>query len=293
MPLLVRPVIPALVACSLTALTGHAAQQGTRFVAVARGVVLDVLVTDRNRPVSGLRVEDFEVRDNGVRQAIESIEISNAPLNAVLVLDTSASTAGGLLTSLTAGTRPFLAGLVREDRVGFVAFSHAVRTRSLAQVGTQANASLDQAIPAGGSALRDAIYAALTLVRGVAGRPVLVVYTDGRDTASWLSEAELTDELTRSDAVVYFVVPGGAERRSILSEMSSATGGRIVPLTNPASLAHEIQQIIHEFRSRYLITFVPRGVEPSGVHRLDVRVKPQGLQVIARNSYSLASARQR
>jgi len=45
------------------------------FRAGTQAVLVDVLVTDRNRPVAGLTTADFELRDNGVRQTIDSVSI--------------------------------------------------------------------------------------------------------------------------------------------------------------------------------------------------------------------------
>ena len=41
---------------------------------------------DRGRPVPGLRIEDFELRDNGVIQRIRSVTREEVPLDAVLIL---------------------------------------------------------------------------------------------------------------------------------------------------------------------------------------------------------------
>ncbi len=64
------------------------------FRATTLGVRVDVLVTDGKKPVAGLTGRDFEVRDNGVLQAVEVVDAAEVPLNVVLALDTSGSTAG-------------------------------------------------------------------------------------------------------------------------------------------------------------------------------------------------------
>src|SRR5262245_16642344 len=80
------------------------------------GVRVDVLVTERGKPVPGLTAADFELRDNGVSQTIEVAESSDVPVNAVLALDVSDSTAGRRLADLTAASRRLLDGLTPRDR---------------------------------------------------------------------------------------------------------------------------------------------------------------------------------
>jgi 3D (Asp-Asp-Asp) domain-containing protein len=75
------------------------------------GVRVDVLVTDGRNPVTGLTAADFELRDNGVAQTINLVDTSVIPINAVLALDTSASTAGQRQKILVAAGEALLDGL--------------------------------------------------------------------------------------------------------------------------------------------------------------------------------------
>jgi hypothetical protein len=43
--------------------------------------------------------------------------------------------------------------------------------------------------------------------------------------------------------------------------------------------------MLQEFRSSYVLYFTPRGVERSGAHTLEVRVKRPGVDVRARRGY--------
>ena len=63
-------------------------------------VRVDVLVTDGNRPVGGLTAGDFELRDSGVPQRIEAVDLGGVPLSVMLALDTSVSVWGQPLQNL-------------------------------------------------------------------------------------------------------------------------------------------------------------------------------------------------
>ena len=90
---------------------------------------VDVAVTDGRNPVAGLNAPDFELRDNGVLQTIDVVETGTVPINAVLALDTSASTTGKRQKDLVAASEALLDGLKPADRAGLTTFSHAVSPR--------------------------------------------------------------------------------------------------------------------------------------------------------------------
>ena len=91
---MLRRLVPALVAAALLHSGPALDAQKQSFSSTTLGVRVDVLVTDGRNPVAGLNAADFELRDNGVLQTIEVVDSAEVPINAVLALDTSASTVG-------------------------------------------------------------------------------------------------------------------------------------------------------------------------------------------------------
>ena len=79
-------------------------------------VRVEVLVTRGGAPVRGLGAADFEVRDNGRLQALDPILEEETPVDAILVLDMSASVNGPKLDALKVAARAFLDGLRAESR---------------------------------------------------------------------------------------------------------------------------------------------------------------------------------
>jgi VWFA-related protein len=117
-----------------------------------------------------------------------------------------------------------------------------------------------------------------------AGRPLLIVFSDGVDSTSWLGSQAVVDIAKRTDAVVYSAEVG-ARRSSFLGDLTSATGGRSIAIESAKDLRGTFQAILEEFRQRYLISFSPEGVTRGGWHRLEVRVRGRGLSVRARPGY--------
>jgi VWFA-related protein len=257
-----------------------------QFAARAEGVLVDVEVTRGGKPVGGLTTSDFSLRDDGVVQTIEVSPSSNGAVNTVLALDGSASTAGQRLLELTAASRTFLDNLGSGDRAALVTFNHFVQpvlplTEDLSAV----RAALGRLRPQGNTALIDGVYTALLTAQDAIGATLIVVYTDGVDTASWLNGDEVTDAATRSNAVVEAIVARSAHTYPDLKRVVDATAGRIVEVGPKSDLAREFAGLLAEFRHRYLVTFTPRGVAPAGYHRLEVRVRGNGLVVYARPGY--------
>lgn len=248
------------------------------------GVRVDVMVTDGRVPVAGLSAADFELRDNGVVQPVHLIE-SSEPINAVLAFDVSASIDGRRHAELLRASEAFLAGLTRGDRAALVTFRHDVALRlALTPDLDTVRAELAAVKPAGDTAVLDGVFVALMSTQAQPGRSLVVVCTDGYDTSSWLTADAVVDAAKRSNAVIY-AVSAGDTVSSELGDLADATGGQTIRVASGAELASAFRRILSDFRSRYVLAFTPNGVDPGGLHRLDVRVKRPGLSVKARQSY--------
>jgi Ca-activated chloride channel family protein len=261
-------------------------QQAPVFSARATGVRVDALVTDRNVPVRGLTAADFELRDNGIIQDIDIVESSDVPINVVLAFDGSASTGGRRISDLGDAANALIAGLKANDRIALITFNHAVAPRvpltsDVMQVG-QALRGID---PRGQSAILDGIHTALMTTQREAGRSLVIVCTDGQDTQSWLLVDEVTEAARQSNAVIYAVAAGAARRWSDLSDLTELTGGHTIGIERSSDFRAELVRVLEEFRSRYVLTFTPRGVKAGGFHTLEVKVRRSGLKVRFRPGY--------
>ncbi len=151
--------------------------------------------------------------------------------------------------------------------------------------------ALEKPMEAGKTSLYDAVYAASKLLETRAGRPLVVLFTDGLDNASWLTASETLEELTASEAIVHAVSHqrvksyglrysgrsvahlasfGGSD---FLEAMTQATGGRVWYIESSANLTEAFLSILTEMESRYLLAYQPRGVPLDGWHELTIRVK--------------------
>ncbi|HEX5108830.1 MAG TPA: VWA domain-containing protein [Vicinamibacterales bacterium] len=268
----------------------HATARQATFSSKVEVVRVDVLVTDGGKPVSGLQPGDFEIRDDGVLQTVDLVASEKIPLNVILALDSSGSVSGERLDDLQKASRALLERLNPRDKAALLTFSHAIslRMKLTSDIGRVRDA-LNGAAPSGGTALVDATYAAMQLEAADGGRNLLIVFSDGLDTASWLDPERVIASARRSEVVVYSATSREAEDSRFLEDLTETTGGGLVKIASTKDLSAAFLRILDEFRNRYLVSYSPAGVSTSGWHRLQVRLKGRRGTVKARAGYQAGS----
>jgi VWFA-related protein len=249
-------------------------------------VELDVSVTRGAVPVAGLTARDFALTDNGVPQDVESVTLEQLPLSVTMVLDTSQSVAGDRLQRLVQAGEGLVAALHPDDRAALVTFSHAV---DLLVPMTGDTPSIRAALGAmtgnGATSVRDAIHLALQIQPHDRSRPLLLMFTDGHDTASWLTEDAAIDSAKRAGVVIHAV---RVESDAFLDRLTQISGGRSWSATSDRQLQELFTRALDEMRARYLLTYPPRGVRQPGWHELKVKLKSGRADVTARRGYFVA-----
>ena len=268
-----------------------AAAQKPTFSIAAEEVRVDVLVTDKGKPMPGLKKSDFEILDNGVPQEIHyAVLQKEMPISATLVFDMSRSVAGELLDRLKDAARGFLSDLKNDDYAALVTFNNVV---ALGSAHTHDHSSirlaLDRVQPFGNSSLIDGTYAALILSESKPDPSLVIVFSDGRDTFSWLASGAVLETAKLNEAVVYAVSPDRVPKNTFLVDLTSFTGGSLFELESTKHIADVFLSILDEFRQRYMVTYTPQGVSESGWHKLEVRVKHRSAKVRARPGYMRSS----
>jgi VWFA-related protein len=296
------------------ALSAPAPQEPPNFPSRVENVYVDAFVTHEGEPVLGLGAENFEIRDNGVRQDVRLVSLEFIPAAVLLVFDTSSSVAGETLRHLRAAGHAILDGLRPGDRAALITFDQEVVVRvapgdDLVRV----RRALDRIRAYGATALYDAAYVALALpVPGT--RPVIVLFSDGEDNRSWLEAEDVRTAAARADVVLQVIGVedrvaalargrGGemptnpsiryapSRRVEELRRIAEMTGGRFWEAERTEDLKGTFLRILAEMRTRYLLAYEPTGVERTGEHRLEVRLKGAKGEVRSRRSYSIGPSR--
>jgi VWFA-related protein len=268
-------------------------------------VNLNASVTDaEGKVIGGLRVEDFTVTEDGVKQPITHFATETTPFNLVLLLDVSGSTRGkiGLIKQ---AARRFLDLMRPSDKIAILLFARDVEV--IAHLTSDRDA-LRQALaqitpPLGSTAVYDAIaYALVEELDRVRGeRNAVVVVTDGRDSSLAYAETPLQNDPLRrpgsflrfsdlllgvrhSDVVVYpIAIDNEAELAATLNEsgreqvradsrrvreqfqqLADISGGRVYRAAQLDSLDGVYEQIAADLRTIYSVAYAPTRMERDG-----------------------------
>ncbi|HEX5196403.1 MAG TPA: vWA domain-containing protein, partial [Gaiellales bacterium] len=162
------------------------------------------------------------------------------PLHLVFAVDTSTSMAGPPLAAAIAAGQRLLDAAGSNDKVGLVVFDGSARTVTPLTGNTQAvQAALSTLTTNPGTALYDGIGDAARLTGQADGsRRVVVVLSDGDDTASATSLDDLTAALARGGVEVDAVglTSSGSYTATALRQVAAATHGAYVAAAKVSAL---------------------------------------------------------
>jgi len=281
-----------------TAVLATSGQDQPIFKSSVRTVPIYATVVDGSgRLVPDLERGDFTILDNGKPAELSLFSNQSQPFSAVVMLDTSASMTANLKL-LNRAAEQFLMRLLPVDRAQVGAFNDKIQLS-----GTFTNdrdeliGALNDLYFGNPTRLNDGIAAGLDALKGIEGRRVVLVFTDGEDTASRTGFKTVLERARDEEVMVYSI---GLESEFFngmrvvktrpsrdLRKISDETGGGYFELLKTVDLAPTFSRVAQELRSQYLIGFAPVALDGK-VHKLDVKVNRPGMIVRARKSYLAA-----
>ena len=287
------------------ATTGVVLAQTPSFRAAVDVVSVTAVVRDsRGRPVNNLLREDFQVFERGEQRPIVQFKASDqGPISLGILFDVSGSMRGA--TQMAAGQRAVEQILSwvnpAQDEVGLFSFDAELRkevdfTTDMEKVKTAVNSLT----AVGQTSLYDAISkTAAALSDRPTPRRAVIVITDGIDTSSKLTPAQVSGMASAIDVPVYVIAvlspldhPGqdsavvGADTSPVATQLSNLaywTGGTLFMVSAPAHASQAARDLVTELRHQYLLAF--EAARKPGWYELDVRTRRRELTVRARSGY--------
>jgi Ca-activated chloride channel homolog len=294
-----RIVAAVVLACTATAVAlaqqPAAEQPQPTFKGGTRLVSLFATVADaQKRLVPDLTKEDFEVFDNDKPQPLVFFQNETQPITVVVMLDTSGSMTGSI-DLLRQAAEQFLLRLLPEDKGRVGAFNDKIQFSSrFTNDRDELVSDLKDLDYGNGTKLWDAVAASLDELKGIEGRRVVLVFTDGDDTASHARLGTVVDRARAEEVMIYAIglqsnfFNGQYMERSKpdsgLRKIADETGGGYFELKKTADLAPTFSRVAQELHSQYVLAFTPTVLDGK-VHKLTVRMKPAGMTARARRSY--------
>ena len=307
--------------------TAAVARTEAQFKSGAQTVAVYTTVTDgTGHLIPDLERDAFEVYDDGRKQEITTFANTIQPITVVMMLDRSGSMVGNFnLVQKAAET--FVERLLPSDKARIGSFSNRVEvdpqtfTSNKQEMLRILQTELQEAGP---TPLWNAVGVGMTALLHVEGRRVVLVFTDGMDnpmngSSNNLSFKTVTKRADEEDVMVYAIglasseagfgrrgygggggrgyggYGGGGGRRGGVTDhpdpglqtLAAASGGGYFELTRTADLATTFARVADELHRQYLLGFVPQKSDGKS-HKLEVRVKGEGLIARARRSYVAA-----
>lgn len=273
-------------------------------------VTIGATVRDgRGRLVRNLARGDFEVFDRGERRAIQEFRADATPVSLAILFDVSGSMDVAERTTAAKFAAHHLLSWLEDgrDEAGLFAFDSGLREVAPFTRATRAlTGALAEVDPFGATSLHDAILGAAERVAArPAGRRAVVVLTDGIDTWSRLTPAEVSARAAAIDVPVYVIatvlpIDDPASARAVARSQAAApaavgtiedlarwTGGAMMYASSPASASRAARAVVDELRNLYVIAFAPGVGE--GWHPLEIRLRHASFTVRARGGYVAGS----
>jgi Ca-activated chloride channel family protein len=288
-----------ITALLLLATLAVAAQQEPTFKATTQIVSVPATVLDaQGRLVPSLDQDQFTVLDNGKPQDVIFFQNETQPFTVVVMLDYSASMTSSL-DLLRAAAEQFLLRMLPQDKGQVGAFSDKI------EFSGQFTNDRDDLISAlrdlqygNPTRLWDAVDQSIDMLKPVDGRKVVLVFTDGDDTYSKIGFGSVLDHAKQNEVMVYAIglqsqyfngqrIVRSQPDRS-LRKIAEETGGGYFELKKTDELSPTFTRVAQELHSLYTIGFTPATLDGKE-HKIDVRMKQQGMTARARKTY-IASA---
>jgi Ca-activated chloride channel family protein len=255
-------------------------------------VTLNVRVIDRNnRPINGIRQDDFKVYEDGVPQPIFSFTQDEVPVIYGMAVDTSGSlrpqfnqvidAAKTIINSNKRGDETFLERFISSDKIETVQDFTDSKDSLLDGLDTLY-------IEGGQTAVIDGVYLAAQHIaeykKGTGDdrrRRALIVVTDGEDRSSYYTQEQLFQSLREQDVQVYvigFVTELDADRSlirksprdkavNLINKIATETGGRAFFPQSNAELSAIANEIVRDLRTQYVISYDPTNKAHDGSYR--------------------------
>jgi tight adherence protein B len=217
----------------------------------------------------GAAQSQMTVQENG--QPVKDLTVTTAGAasggipGTVLLIDHSRSMSGAPLQSAVAAARAFVAAHNPNQPLGVIYFA---QTPTVAAPVTRNQALLTQALAhvpttAAGTHIMDAANAALAQLRAAGvTEGTLVLLSDGQDTGSSTTEAQLANAAQAAHVGIYTIgMQDPSFAGSTLQSLASEAGGSYLT-TNPAGVVPLYQQLGTQLSNQYVLRYtspVPQG----------------------------------
>jgi Ca-activated chloride channel family protein len=259
--------------------------------------------------ITDLKREELILKENGTAQSIthfsnfandqsDKLGEKDVPLTLALVIDKSESMSTEIqgtnkLDIVKNAAFRLLDELKTNDRMTLISFNDmpTEETPLISDKKRISTAILFQGVEGGYTSLLDSVYFAMDKLKGQQGRKIIVVFSDGEDTASHLKLDEVISNLVASDVTVlaFGTMALGSNSlrgRYVLEKLAEASGGYAFFPTSLRALNDVMEKLRAGMRSQYSLGYKPMSEKNSAAWRvIDITCKRPGVKLRYRKGY--------
>ena len=295
-------------------------QDQTTFHVKVDMVVLSFTVTDqKGRYVNGLKPADFKVYEDDIPQKVATFaEGTRAPLqvlangetralpvnpangtpsgagvvdlrsdamtgtNVFVLFDTSNYMYRGFVYASDA-IADFIRGLDRADSIAVYTYSRNLnRAVPLNRDRTMAIAGLRKAVAGDDSALYNSLLLTLRDAARVAGRKVVIVFSNGPDNASMVAPDDVRAVAEDEGIPIYVIstseVTNDAISSSIFKRITMTTGGKSYFAKTWQKQVEAFESIREDLGNSYTVTYYPQPNPNEGFRRISIQLTSDAMR---------------
>jgi len=268
--------------------------------------VTATVLDEQGKYIDGLKLDDFQVLEDGEEQKISFFSHDlRVPISVGVLIDSSGSMRHKLQQALQT-VREIALALSPQDEMFVMSFNSDVEVRHHFTSNMQEiQRSLRDIKASGETAAYDAIRLAVNdeMTKAKHNKKILLLVTDGFDTNSHINATQVEDILKRSQVLVYAIGIDDDDDDPLvlmrtryhiyhymLGRLTSISGGRAFRLFTGRnySLNSLAQVLLEELHQQYTLSYYPTaGRDKSSWRQLDIKVKKPGSQIRYRTGYYL------
>src|SRR5215475_2595799 len=271
--------------------------------------VTATVLDDQGKYMDGLKLDDFQVFEDGEQQKISFFSHDlRVPISVGVLIDSSGSMRHKLQQALQT-VREIALALSPQDEMFVVQFASDVEMRHRFTSNMQDIQKSLRDIKAGGeTAAYDAIRVGMDEMKMAKhNKKILLMVTDGFDTKSHINSNQVEDVLKRSEVLVYAIGIDDDDddplvlRRTryhiyhyMLDRLTGVSGGRAFRMFTGRNyaLTTVAQVLLEELHQQYTLSYYPTSLPDKNAWRqVDVKVRKPGSQIRHRTGYYVNEAK--
>ncbi|MEN8155017.1 MAG: VWA domain-containing protein [Acidobacteriota bacterium] len=230
-------------------------------------MAIPIAVIDRDgNYVRGLTRDNFILTEEGKPLKISYLNLINnqkRDFHLVLLIDISSSMKDKM-EYIKDAAKVFLEDLMRKgDKAIVIFFNHEVieDTDFTGDINELIN-SISLAFPFGATSLYDAIAHCINLIKGLSGRNIIIVFSDGEDNNSFIDPYTLMKKAEKSNTEIYSIgkrIYSYSEDKymTLLKKISKSSGGIPFFFDHVREIKKVYKKIRKDIQAKYLLYFTP------------------------------------